>query len=351
MFNTIFLGLRIIFLCYPGIFQQESMTPIVRQNRVVFYNVENLFYPGNDSLKEDDDFTPAGMYHWTYKKYYRKINKIAQVIISMMEGGKPALIGFCEIENRRVLEDLTSKTLLRSFGYRIIHQESPDPRGIDVGLIYDPGTFIPETYNSIRIFKENEEELLTRDILKVTGSFYGKYRCHLFINHWPSRRGGQKASESRRLLVAGHLRSEVDRIFKDETDPNIIIMGDFNDEPVDKSLLYVLKAMDYQRRKNGPGNLFNLMFQDYIRGEGSHYRRSNFIESSVIDQFIVSRAVIEGQNGMKLASVTGEIYRKTFLINEKNGMPFRSHHGLKYLGGISDHFPVVIDISFGDVDE
>jgi hypothetical protein len=261
MFNSIFLGLRVIFLYYSGIFHQESTTPMVRQNQVVFYNVENLFYPGNDSLKEDDDFTPEGMYHWTHKKYYHKINKIAQVIISMMEEGKPALIGFCEIENRRVLEDLTSKTLLRSFGYRIIHQESPDPRGIDVGLIYDPVTFIPEKYNSIRIFKENEEELLTRNILKVTGSFYGKYRCHFFINHWPSRRGGQKASESRRMLVAKHLRSEVDRIFNDEPDPNIIIMGDFNDEPVDKSLQYVLKAEDYRHKKNDPGNLFNLMFE------------------------------------------------------------------------------------------
>jgi len=351
MFNFFLPGFGILFFICPGIIQPDTTALPVMQNRVVFYNVENLFYPANDSLKEDDDFTPDGTYHWTYRKYYQKINKIAQVIVSMSEAGKPALIGFCEIENRRVLEDLISKTLLKIFGYRIIHQESQDPRGIDVALLYDPAIFIPEKYISIRIFKRSEEELLTRGILKVTGMFYGKYKCHIFVNHWPSRRGGQKTSESRRMLVATHLREEVNRIFKDETDPNIIIMGDFNDEPVDKSLRSVLQAEEYPGSNNERGSLINLMFDHYKRGEGSHYRKNNFIESSVLDQFIVSKALIEGRNGMKLAHIRGEIYRKTFLINEKNGMPLRSYQGLKYIGGISDHLPVLIDLTFDHVDD
>jgi hypothetical protein len=324
---------------------------LIRQKRIVFYNVENLFYPSDDSLKNDDDFTPSGLFHWTYRRYFYKLNRIAQVIISMSEQGKPVLIGFCEIENRRVLEDLISKTLLRSFGYRIIHQESPDLRGIDVALLYDPKVFIPEKYASIRIFNENQELLLTRNILSVTGQLYGKYRCHLFVNHWPSRRGGQIASEPRRMLVASHLKQEVDRIFTEESNPNIIIMGDFNDEPVDKSLQTVLKASEYQNGEDGAGQLFNLMYDHYRLGHGSHYRKNNFIESSVIDQFIVSEAIIKGHNGMKLADIRGEIYRKPFLINEKNGMPLRSYQGLKYLGGISDHLPVILDVIFDDVDE
>lgn len=324
---------------------------LLKQNRIVFYNVENLFYPKDDPLKNDDDFTPTGSYHWTYRRYYLKLNRIAQVIISMSEKGQPALIGICEIESRRVLDDLNTKTLLRSFGYRVIHQESPDPRGIDVALLYDPGVFIPEKYASVKIYDKNHEPLLTRSILKVTGRFYGKYRCHLFINHWPSRRGGQKASEPRRMLVASHLKEEVDRIFKEELKPNIIIMGDFNDEPVDKSLQIILKATDYQNKRDNQGQLFNLMYDEYKQGNGSYFRKNNFIESSIIDQFIVSGAIMEGRNGINLTPVKGEIYRREFLISEKNGTPLRSYQGLKYLGGISDHLPVILDIILDNVDK
>jgi hypothetical protein len=351
MFNFFILGLRIVSFCLVGHFPPESSSIVGRQCRIVFYNVENLFHPENDSLKNDDEFTPGGTYHWTYRKYFLKIKKIAQVIISMSEEGKPAIIGLCEIENRRVLEDLISKTLLRSLGYHIIHQESPDPRGIDVAFLYDPDVFVPESYHSIRIFKKNGEELFTRDILKVSGRFFSKFRCHFFVNHWPSRRGGQKASESRRMLVAGHLKDEINRIFLEENNPNIIIMGDFNDEPTDKSLKYVLQASEYLQDKNDQGLLFNLMFGPYQRGEGSHFMKTGFVESSVIDQFIVSRALMESKNGMQLTDNTGIIYRKIFLVNEKNGMPLRTYQGLKYIGGISDHLPVFIDITFEESNE
>jgi len=351
MFNFFFTGLRIILLILPVLIRHEDKPVKQDQIRVVFYNVENLFYPENDSLKEDDDFTPEGMYHWTYRRYLMKIRKLAQVIISMSGSKQPALIGLCEVENRRVLEDLIFKTLLHSSGYRLIHQESPDPRGIDVALIYDPGIFIPEKYQSIRILQEDGKVFPTRSILKVTGRLFSKFRCHLFINHWPSRRGGQKASEPRRFQAAKCLKNEVDHIFSEEVDPNIIIMGDFNDEPVDKSLQSILKASEYKEDGKNQGNLFNVMFEAYRSGKGTHYRKNHFIESSVLDQFILSCALMENRNGMKLVNKDGGIYRKAFLINEKNGMPLRCYQGLKYLGGISDHLPVFIDITFEDVEK
>ncbi|MBR9998731.1 MAG: endonuclease/exonuclease/phosphatase family protein [Cyclobacteriaceae bacterium] len=277
----------LLILTGPDVSCQAGAEDALLNKRIVFYNVENLFYPGDDSLKDDTEFTPPGAYHWTYYRYIQKIKNIAQVLISMSEEGKPAVIGLCEIENRRVLDDLNRKTFLKNWGYRIIHQESDDPRGIDVALLYDPEVFSPESYSSIRIYNQNRKQLFTRSILKVTGIFCGKYRCHFFVNHWPSRRGGQKASEPRRFLVARHLRNEVDKIFEEESHPNIIIMGDFNDEPPDKSLKEILRAREPAERQMDPENLINLMFDLYKSGSGSHYRKNNFIESSVLDQFIV----------------------------------------------------------------
>jgi hypothetical protein len=328
--------------------RQDSIS---HKKRIVFYNVENLFYPGDDSLKMDDDFTPGGSYHWTFRRYFQKLNKLAKVIISLSETDHPVLIGLCEIENRRVLEDLTQRTLIKSFGYRIIHQESDDPRGIDVALLYDPVVFIPEKYSSIKIFNIDSTLVPTRSILKVTGSFMGKHRCHIFVNHWPSRRGGQKVSEPRRILVASHLKREIERIYLEELMPNIIIMGDFNDEPVDKSIRNVLHAGENKNQTEDSTKLINVMFDLYRKGSGSYFRKNNFPEASLIDQFIVSGAILNGENGIKIVEDGTEIYIRDFLIDEKNGMPLRSFQGLKYLGGISDHFPVLIEINFTNVDE
>ncbi len=330
------------------IFQDDQTQ---NKKKIIFYNVENLFHPSDDSLKDDHDFTPSGIYHWSYKRYFNKLHKLAQVLVSIGAGEKPAIIGFCEIENRRVLEDLRSKTILKSFGYKIIHQESNDARGIDVGLLYDPEVFFPENYVSIPIIGSDQKIMQTRSILKVTGLFYEKYPCHIFVNHWPSRRGGQKASEYRRIMVASQLRTQVELIFNNEKDANIIIFGDFNDEPVDKSLADILQAVDNDRESNFSEHLYNLMFQHYVKGNGTHYRKNNFIESSVLDQFIVSRSLIKGNGGITIKPIYGEIYKKNFLINEKNGMPLRTFQGLKYIGGFSDHFPIYIEIYFENDDQ
>ncbi len=219
----------------PAISPVEPALDTLRK-RIAFYNVENLFHPSDDSLTRDEEFTPEGSYYWSYYKYRRKLNALAKVLVALGEGNQPAVIGLCEVENRMVLEDLCNRTLLRSFRYNIIHQESKDQRGIDVALLYDPKVFMPKDYRAITITDENEKIFRTRDILRVDGSFYNKADCHIFVNHWPSRRGGKLASEPRRIQVAGRLSLEIDKITKEEREANIIIMGDFNDEPVDTSI-------------------------------------------------------------------------------------------------------------------
>jgi hypothetical protein len=311
--------------------------------RIVFYNAENLFHPLNDSIKSDDDFTPSGQYHWTFKRYYRKISNLGKLFVAIGEGNLPALIGICEVENRLVLNDILKKSVLNKYSYKFIHKESPDIRGIDVALIYDPVKFKPEKYVHIEVNNKTIPEFITREILFVSGTFRKKAYCQIFVNHWPSRRGGKLASDKKRNLVAGTLRKYIDSCYVKDTRSNIIIMGDFNDEPGDQSLKVILEACD-------PGDcdksffLYNLMYPYYKKGEGTHYRVNNFTEASVLDQIIVSKAVYFGENGIKLKNRQAIIYKNVFLFDKKNGRPLRTYQGLKYLGGYSDHLPVYIDI-------
>jgi len=226
--------------------------------RIVFYNTENLFHPSNDSVKSDDDFTPSGKYHWTYNRYYRKISNLGKLFVAIGEGNLPAIIGLCEVENRKVLNDLLKGSVLRKSPYKIIHKESPDLRGIDVALIYDPEKFAPDKYEYINVNNTAIPELITREILFVSGKFHKEMPCHIFVNHWPSRRGGKLASDKKRIHVAKILKQYIDSCFMKDLKSNIIILGDFNDEPDDVSLHQVIEAEDPYDPLNSI-SLYNLM--------------------------------------------------------------------------------------------
>jgi hypothetical protein len=311
--------------------------------RIVFYNTENLFYPSDDSLKADDEFTPAGLYHWTYGRYYNKINKLGKLFVAIGQGHMPAIIGLCEVENRKVLSDILSKSILERHSYKIIHKESPDLRGIDVALLYDQFKFKPLNYDFINISCQDYPELKTRDILYVSGFFHEKALCHIFVNHWPSRRGGKLASDIRREAMAKALKHFVDSCYRQDELSNIIIMGDFNDEPGDQSLKNVLCAEDPETIYDGI-KLINLMYPHFKKGRGTHFRVNNFTEAAVLDQIIVSRAIYFGENYLKIQNGQANIYLNEFLVDKKNGKPLRTFQGLKYLGGFSDHLPVYTDI-------
>jgi hypothetical protein len=315
----------------------------IQTERLVFYNSENLFHPSDDTIKADEDFTPTGQYHWTYNRYHAKINKLGKLFVAIGDGRMPAIIGLCEIENRKVLRDILDKSILKAYPYKIIHKESPDARGIDVALLYDPVKFIPKKYDFIEIKTNEFPDLKTRDILYVSGIFNQDVNCHIFVNHWPSRRGGKMASDKKRMAVARVLRQFVDSCCLKDVGSNIIIMGDFNDEPRDQSLEQILGAGDPDE-VNSSCLLLNLMYPHHKKGKGTYFRVNNFTEASVLDQIIVSKAIFYGENRIKIKDGQAIIYQNEFLINKKSGRPLRTFQGLKYLGGYSDHLPVFTDI-------
>ncbi len=309
--------------------------------RVMFYNVENLFHPENDSLKRDDEFTPEGLKRWNYYRYTSKLNKIAQNIIAIGEWQPPAVVGLCEIENKQCLNDLIYNTPLKQFGYQIIHQESKDPRGIDVALLYRPDFFKPEYFRSIELeFPDGNST--SRDILYVKG-VTGKDTLHCFVNHWPSRYGGQLETEPKRAFAARILKSHIDSTLNTNKNANIIAMGDFNDYPTDNSLSKILNA---QKDTFGSNSLINLCWQ--FEGHSGTNKYQQYWH--VLDQFIVNKNLMDNRKGLYTSFHLTKIFTpKWLLIDESNSpgqKPFRTYNGFNYINGYSDHLPIYIDILY-----
>jgi predicted extracellular nuclease len=317
----------------------------IRKYRIVFYNVENLFDVEDDSLTNDDEFTPDGIRHWDNHKFYRKINNIYKVLISVGEWQPPAIVGLCEIENRSVLNKLIYQTPLKKYDYKIIHEDSPDSRGIDVGMIYRSDIFHPIIYSNIEVDFPGTAYRTTRDILYVKGVLNNEDTMHIFVNHWPSRYGGYLVTKPKRARAAEILRSNVDSILAISQNANVLIMGDFNDEPTDESLSVILNAKaDTTNFKSS--DLLNLMYQlDDNWQLGSHKFRE---EWTVLDQIIVSRHFFKGGSGLKISDEGAAIFNSSFLLEKDEKYlgekPFRTFVGMKYNGGFSDHLPVYVDL-------
>ncbi|RXQ93975.1 endonuclease [Ancylomarina salipaludis] len=306
---------------------------------VVFYNVENLFDTINNPDKRDNDFTPMGKLQWNTKRYNDKISKLSYVLSSIDKEELPALVGLCEIENKDVLEDLIDQEKLKDGKYKIAHSESPDKRGIDCALIYQKSRFKYIKHETISIEFPWEKEYKTRDILYVQGLVGRKDTLNIFVNHWPSRRGGQEKSEPNRIFVAQQLKKAVDKIQAKNPFAKIIIMGDFNDEPTDKAVAEVLKAGN-NRDTDNPMQLFNLMYDMKINGEGTYNYRGTW---NMLDNLIVSNSLLNGSRGYQTLHNAGRIYRdKWICFKNKKGIltPNKTYGGTKYYGGFSDHFPV-----------
>ena len=309
--------------------------------RLMFYNVENFFDTVKDPSTNDRDFTPDGSMHWTVNRYKDKRNNIFRVIANVGEWDPPALIGLVEIENRGVLDDLVKNTPLERYPYRIIHKESPDPRGIDVALLYR-GDYLKCTGQQfIRVrFADNRKR--TRDILYATLCANKKDTLHVFVNHWPSRSGGVRQSEPGRILAASLVRQKVDSIFSRNALAKIVITGDLNDSPLDKSLTSVLMALtDTARAK--PKALFNLSAYKMKESTGTIKYQGKW---SVYDQIIVSGGLLRGS--LRTDAGRCHIFRADYLFEPdtryQGVKPFRTYTGLQYNKGFSDHLPVYLDI-------
>jgi predicted extracellular nuclease len=318
-----------------------------RYLRIMFYNVENLFDTQDDSLTNDNEFLPDEGKFWNYHRYQEKLHHISTVIASIGGWNPPEIIGLAEIENRKVLDDLCKRSELSKLEYNIIHQESHDPRGIDVAFLYRKKYFKPLSYKAIRVLFPFSPNSYTRDILYVCGKTNINDTLHVFINHWPSRWGGQLDSERNRMEAARTLRVEVDSIFKTNCNSKIIIMGDFNDYPENRSLSDVLKA---NRTFDNiiDNELYNLSaYIAQTKDIGSHKFEGVW---GILDQTIVSGALLNAKKGLSAKKENAYIYNPDFLLTDDENYTgktnFRTYNGYKYIGGYSDHLPVFIDLDY-----
>lgn len=336
-FNNYFIVFVLSFL----------ITNVCGQNKyenvaVGFYNLENLFDTEDDPAINDEEFLPEGAMKWDEVKYRNKLNNMAKVIsiIGQSEGfsGGPALLGVSEIENRRVLEDLIATPPLNNEPWRIIHHNSPDRRGIDVALLYKATAFQPRNVKPYRLTIPGEPNFLTRDQLLISGMLLGE-EVHIIVNHWPSRRGGEKESRPFRNAAAKLSRHIADSLLTLDKNAKIMIMGDFNDDPINESVLVHLNTGD--GKKVAPGQLINPMFSMFNSGQGSlaYYDAWN-----LFDQIIISQGLFKTtDNSFALAKAV--IVKDDFLFQKEGrykGYPLRTHAGGAYLNGYSDHLPVML---------
>lgn len=322
--------------------------PAQEQYRIVSYNVENLFDYKNDSTTNDDEFTPQGQRAWNYEKYQKKLSRISKVIAAIGEGQPPFAIGLCEIENEKVLTDLTRYSPLKMLNYQFVHFESPDRRGIDTGLLYQRTLFRPFHSEPIAVLFKNYPNSTTRDILYVAGLFCGTDTLHIFVCHFPSRLGGELQSESKRCDAATTLKAKTDSISTSSPNAKIVIMGDFNDYPNNKSMSEILKARMPKEGEIIPSELYNLTKRlDENPNIGTHKHQA---EWGILDQIIVSGALLVTENGLSTTPISAKIFSADFLLenDEKylNKKPFRTYVGFKYNDGFSDHLPIFLDLNF-----
>jgi len=313
--------------------------------RIVFYNVENLYDPYDDSTKMDEEFTVSGAKHWTYGRFQVKLNHLSKTLLAIGEYEPPAIVGLCEVENRYVLNKLIFQTPIKKFKYKMIHNDSPDLRGVDVALLYRPEKFFLLSWKCIRVSFPFDPSAQTREILMVKGRVFESDTIILFVNHWPSRRGGHLESQPRRNIVAGLLRSAIDSVIRTDSQPNIIIMGDFNDEPDKISLSQVLGARPHTGDSN-PDELINLMYSKKNRwNEGTIKYQGQW---SIFDQFIVSGNLVRTVGRTQFMYAEAYIFKDDFLL-EKDDRHIgeklkRTYAGPRYLGGFSDHLPIYLDL-------
>ncbi|MDI9605287.1 MAG: hypothetical protein QM305_08230 [Bacteroidota bacterium] len=351
--STLVSALALLFLfLFPFLFPSFLSLPEVKAQselRVMFYNVENLFDTKDDPLKNDDEFLPDGVMHWTPKRYKEKLRDITRVITAVGEMQSPGLIGLCEVENDSVLFDLTRRSPLRAQEYEYLITQSPDERGINVALLYQRHQFKLLEWATYEVRFDRPDSRPTRDILHAVGQLVNSDTLDLLICHFPSRSDGQLATRPARITAAETLREKVDSILAIRTRPHCIIMGDFNDPPNSECLFGVLKAggMEPPLRSD---QLYNLFFDLPKQGERGTYKYQGKWE--VIDQLIINGGLLMEGSGTQVKNREAIIFDAPFLLEKDEKYygkkPFRTYLGPRYHGGFSDHLPVYLDLVVDD---
>lgn len=337
------LTMVIYLISWHGKSQEKQSFKIVT---IAFYNLENLFHPSNDPLTYDDDRTPEGKDHWTQTIYEAKLKNMARAIGDIgkeVTGSIPTILGVCEIENRKVLEDLIQQPPLQAYKLGIIHFDSPDRRGIDVALIYHKKLFVPSNYRRYALFlyDESGKREYTRDQLVVSGRLDGE-ELHFIINHWPSRRGGEVRSSEKRKKAARLNVHIADSLFQLNPYAKIISMGDFNDDPESESIAKILHPKT-DPDPHGFREWYNPMFKLRKKGYGTLAYRDSW---NLFDQFLLTSEFLKKDYSSYRFYKTG-IFSPEYLIQQHGpykGYPFRSFGSEGFTGGYSDHFPVYMYI-------
>lgn len=307
---------------------------------IAFYNFENLFDTiANNPEGRDLEFTPGGTRQWDGRKYREKVHNLAYAISQFKTRTTPygpAIIGVSEIENRSVMEDVINQPELRDLNLRIVHHDSPDARGVDVGMIYNPRYFRVSNVTNHRL---TAVPFRTRDQMCVVGSLLGQ-PIAVIVNHWPSRLGGQERSEPNRMAAAALSKAIADSLWKVNPDMGIIIMGDLNDDPMDRSCAEVLGAARDPEGVEAHA-FYNPWWRILDRGIGTLAYRSAW---NLFDQIIISGNLI-GQPENKWNFYEAKVLNFDFLRDTEGnrvGYPHRTYSAGSYLGGYSDHFPTEI---------
>ncbi len=312
---------------------------------IVFYNVENLFDTIDEPFKNDDEFAPEGSKHWNTKRYYKKLNDISRVLTTITRPIPPAIMGFAEVENEKVLNDLFATGSLDTVSYGFAMTESRDIRGIDVALAWNTKRFDVIYNAAITVKFPFDTAILVRDILYVKGIIEDSDTLHIFVNHWKSRYGGKMETEPCRLYTAQLLKRIIDSVQIACNDARIIIMGDFNDEPTDKSLYSILQAGS--KRKNiRDSDLYNLYYDIHnLNNGGTYYYKGNW---NMLDNIIISCPLLTGP-GYHTDFDSGRICKQDFMMyydrDKEVYIPNRTYGGNYYFGGISDHLPVYFELN------
>jgi predicted extracellular nuclease len=307
---------------------------------IAFYNLENFFDTVDDPDKNDDDFLPNGTNHWTENRYLRKLEKIAESIASIQANKLPVIIGVAEIENKTVLTDLLYQAQFER-KYDFVHFDSPDKRGIDVALLYNKDCFELIDAENLPVHFNGDSHYSTRDILYVKGKLYGN-EVHFFVNHWHSRGEGILKSAPKRIAAAKCLHTKAMTIFNTNPNAKMVIMGDFNDLPISKSIVSILNAKTNKNITNR--EFYNLAFIPYNNKKGTLFAQKHWL---LFDQIIISKGMMNG-DGLKIKSQEQSIHHDKNLLyyDQHNGIykPNRTYAGHTYHGGSSDHLPVYVAI-------
>ncbi len=352
---TIILTIVVLFSFMNGkCMKQNNMKQEERELTLVSYNVENLFDTIDNPLTDDDEFLPSAERHWTKKRYYKKLHHIANVI--SRAGGEldfPAFVGLVEIENNEVLEDLTLHTDLANARYKYVISHSPDRRGIDVALLYRPDVFTELEHSEIEITFPSNLDKRSRNILHLFGKVFNEEPLHLFVCHAPSRREGARETQRYRNTVMKELKKACEQVYEEDAEAHIIIMGDFNAPPNEINHSKALNSKFFSRRYNNKHLkdkeliLFNMMSEvPDDNAPGSYCYRGRWEQ---LDQFIISQSLLREESALQYLDNSVRNYAPRYLqrnrrISAGYRIPWRTYLGPHYIGGYSDHYPILMKL-------